>query len=292
MGRQNCSCREVKWGIHKPHRSRSLSVLKGDRVALVAMSHALSFYIFCLFFFESPADQSNHAVILTKLSTALKYDAVKKFPHPLAISRRAPGFQQNNTRKTVVLFLHVHKCAGSFFISLVNGLPNQHVPENNGLLMCPPLSQRSSLVKQVCGYSHDALLPFWKWSTSLQAKCFQSISYTFISNERWLGQELLQMPSTPSPTANSLDFLQFSHVIIVRHPLDRIASHFHYAKGYSESRLHGRNLSFASFVRAGPCREPDAGFRCWDANHYVQVSDSGVLIKIPLLLSLLSHIVN
>jgi hypothetical protein len=194
--------------------------------------------------------------------------------------------RQNRTevdKRTVIIFLHIHKCAGSFFINLIRSLPNQRIPRNNGLLLCPSLQFRSASLTRLCGTSLNSLLPFWTWPAAVQEKFFKKLQYTFVANERWLGQELASDTSAASPSLNGRvdspsspptpdDPPRFKHVTIIRHPLDRIASHFHYAQRYPASALYGRNLSFSSFVRAGPCRVPDAGFACWDANHYVQVA--------------------
>lgn len=174
-------------------------------------------------------------------------------------------FLGNKNRRKIVIFLHIHKCAGSFFIGLVRKLPNQIVPSNDGLITCPFLRSRSSHLKKLCGTSQNAVLPFWNWPSQVQARYFSALNYTFIANERWLGHTVKDHDN------HSPDSLHVEYVTIIRNPLDRIASHFHYARMYPASALHGRNLSLASFIRDGPCREPDAGFRCWDTNHYIQV---------------------
>ena len=184
---------------------------------------------------------------------------------------RAYMFTNRTDRKpkTIVIFLHIHKCAGTFFINMIQSLPNQHVPPNNGLLQCPPLNFRSVQLQRTCGSSKQALLPFWIWPAAVQKTFFQKLNYTFVANERWLGRDVVSSPL--SSTAFASYSTSIKYVTIIRHPLDRIASHFHYAQRYPASALYGRNLSFSSFVRAGPCRVPDAGFACWDANHFVQV---------------------
>jgi hypothetical protein len=171
----------------------------------------------------------------------------------------------SNHTKSIIVFLHIHKCAGTFFIDLIRKLPDQRVPSNDGLIVCPFLKARSSRLKQMCGTSENAVMPFWTWPPRIQAEYFHKLNYTFVANERWLGHRMA------SEELGASHPLHVKYITIIRNPLDRIASHFHYAQLYPASTLHGRNLSFASFVRAGPCREPDAGFRCWDANHFIQV---------------------
>jgi hypothetical protein len=225
----------------------------------LVQSITLSTFLFnCFVLYHGTDDESQRFAWMRKLH--------QNQSNTTMLRKRSPDRETYST-KTVTVFLHIHKCAGTFFIDLIRKLPDQRVPSNDGLIVCPFLKARSSRLKQMCGTSENAVMPFWTWPPRIQAEYFHKLNYTFVANERWLGHRMA------SEELGASHPLHVKYITIIRNPLDRIASHFHYAQLYPASTLHGRNLSFASFVRAGPCREPDAGFRCWDANHFIQVTE-------------------
>ena len=162
----------------------------------------------------------------------------------------------------MILFMHLHKSAGTFLVNLMKKFSGKDIPDHGGLLRCLEFLFFNDRAGSACMHDQYGMLPFWTWSALDQARFLMSTRYNFIANERWLGPELI-----PSNISNGKTF---KYITIVRNPLDRIVSHYFYAKNFSGSSVQASD-SFESFVREGPCKYPDAGFLCWDANYYVQV---------------------
>ena len=77
--------------------------------------------------------------------------------------------------RDTIIFLHLHKSGGTFFVSLVSKFPGQTMPRRRGgnaLLFCPPVKNQSQALRTLCGNSSDALMPFWLWSARIQAPPF------------------------------------------------------------------------------------------------------------------------
>jgi hypothetical protein len=71
----------------------------------------------------------------------------------------------------VIVFLHLHKSGGTFFVDLVSKYPGQTMPRRKGgnaLLFCPPIRNQSGAILTLCGNSSEALMPFWLWSARIQ----------------------------------------------------------------------------------------------------------------------------
>lgn len=95
------------------------------------------------------------------------------------LATRAEGHGDNildhlqKLEKDVIMFLHLHKSGGSFFVDLVSKYPGQTMPRRKGgnaLLFCPPSKNQSGAMLILCGNSSEALMPFWLWSARIQAR--------------------------------------------------------------------------------------------------------------------------
>ena len=93
-----------------------------------------------------------------------------------------PPLSRQGVRRNVTVFLHMHKCAGTFFSRLASlADPPLRFPAErkggNALLFCPPPANRSGPVRAACraGGSReenpDALVPFWIWCALLFDPC-------------------------------------------------------------------------------------------------------------------------
>ena len=80
----------------------------------------------------------------------------------------------------IIIFLHVHKCAGTFFLNLVRKSANHMIPPDNGLLRCPPMRIRTALTKSICGDEGRPLLPFWTWPADIQTKFLMELDLSLI----------------------------------------------------------------------------------------------------------------
>lgn len=174
-----------------------------------------------------------------------------------------------SSQQNIVIFLQIQNSGGDWFTELVSNLRDQVLPSADGVLVCPKSMNED--IKMLCGSDDDRLLQFWTWPVDVQILFLLKLNVTFIVNKRCLGREYIYNLNGRALAKESAQRSTSKYLIIIRNPLDRIASYFHHANRHPAGALYGRNLSFSAFVRAGPCRELDSGSRCWDANHYVQV---------------------
>ena len=104
----------------------------------------------------------------------------------------------------IIIFLHLHKSGGSFFVDLVSKFPGQTMPRRKGgnaLLFCPPPQNQSTALQTLCGNSSQALMPFWLWSARIQViTIILSPNHIFDTSTMVCGS----CRSTSSPASGSL----------------------------------------------------------------------------------------